>query len=252
MNKQRRKKTKKYEFTGETCLCAGRKLRRIRLLRDILSADAGDLGGWIETENNLSHAGDCWVKGEAKVFDTAMVSDDAVVAGEAHVFECARVSGFSCVEAHAVVCDRAIVRDRAHVRGTACVCKDAVVEGIADVRDTAYVGDTACISGVARVGGEARIIDGTLTTMQQYVCVGPIGRCQTHLTLNFVSGTVAYPGADYPSLDEFITHELEGCPASPDVTRLKAVISFFKAMTKINAKKMYAPPVVTDGNGLCT
>ena len=51
---------KKYEFTGETLEHEGRTLKRIRRLSD------GKLGGWIESEDNLSHYGGAWVCGEAK------------------------------------------------------------------------------------------------------------------------------------------------------------------------------------------
>mgnify|MGYP001264415659 CR=1 FL=1 len=61
---------KKYEFTGETREHLGCTLHRIRALVAIASigVSAGDLGGWIEAEKNLSHDGDAWVYGNAEVF----------------------------------------------------------------------------------------------------------------------------------------------------------------------------------------
>ena len=58
-----------YELTNETKEIGGITLRRIRALRDIPSrrVKAGDLGGWIEKEDNLSHSGDAWVGGNAQV-----------------------------------------------------------------------------------------------------------------------------------------------------------------------------------------
>lgn len=38
-----------------------RTLYSIRALRDFGDVKAGDFGGWIESEDNLSQAGDCWV-----------------------------------------------------------------------------------------------------------------------------------------------------------------------------------------------
>ena len=40
---------RKYEFTGETMVLEGRTLNRIRRIED------GLIGGWIESEKNLSH-----------------------------------------------------------------------------------------------------------------------------------------------------------------------------------------------------
>ena len=66
---------KKYEFTGDTKQHKGLTLRRIRALRDIdrYCVKKGDLGGWIETEDNLSHDGSGWVDDEAIVCSSAVV-----------------------------------------------------------------------------------------------------------------------------------------------------------------------------------
>ena len=48
---------RKYEFTGETRKVHGSTLNRIRALRDFADVKAGELGGWIEKEDNLSHEG---------------------------------------------------------------------------------------------------------------------------------------------------------------------------------------------------
>ena len=58
--------TKKYRFTGETMEYNGIILHRIQALVDFLEVKAGDLGGWIEKEENLSQEGECWVYDESK------------------------------------------------------------------------------------------------------------------------------------------------------------------------------------------
>lgn len=84
---------KKYEFTGETKAFNGTTLHRIRALKDFGDVAAGDLGGWIEKEENLSHDGGCWVSGNAWVFGDARVAGDAWVSGNARVYGNAQVSG---------------------------------------------------------------------------------------------------------------------------------------------------------------
>ena len=49
---------KKYELIDETQEWNGRILHRIRALADFGDVKAGELGGWIEKEENLSHNGD--------------------------------------------------------------------------------------------------------------------------------------------------------------------------------------------------
>lgn len=82
----------KYELTDET---NGSGLRRIRALRDIprCGVKEGDLGGWVESEGNLTQEGDCWVSDDAQVFGNARVCDAAQVCGDARVFDAAVCGG---------------------------------------------------------------------------------------------------------------------------------------------------------------
>ena len=68
---------KKYEFTGETkeirLLFRTATLHRIRATVAFGIVEVGDLGGWIEKEENLSHEGKAWVWGNAKVFSASHV-----------------------------------------------------------------------------------------------------------------------------------------------------------------------------------
>ena len=84
---------KKYEFTGETKTVNGATLHQIRALVDFGNVLAGDIGGWIEKEENLSHDGTAWVSDNAEVYGDAEVSDDAKVCDDARVSGNARVRG---------------------------------------------------------------------------------------------------------------------------------------------------------------
>ena len=64
---------KKYELTNETQVFFGRTLYRIRALISFGNVKAGDLGGWIEKEENLAQDGDAWVSGDARVYGNAWV-----------------------------------------------------------------------------------------------------------------------------------------------------------------------------------
>ena len=68
---------KKFEFTGETKTISlffrTATLHRIRAVAEFGLVKVGDLGGWIEKEENLSHEGKAWVWGNAKVCGDAKV-----------------------------------------------------------------------------------------------------------------------------------------------------------------------------------
>lgn len=126
---------KKYELTTETVEVDGHVLHQIKALRDFANVKAGDLGGWIESESNLSHEGGAWVYdyavvcGDASVFDNAWVRDDAWVYDQAKVGGDAVVCMDAEVYGNAKVSDKALVCDNAKVYGNACVCGNAEVRG---------------------------------------------------------------------------------------------------------------------------
>ena len=93
-------------------------LLRIIAVRDVRpGVKAGDRGGLIESEGNLSHAGTCWVSGSAQVCDSARVS------GSAQVSSSARVSGSAWVSGSAQVSGSAHVYGSARVSGDADLSK---------------------------------------------------------------------------------------------------------------------------------
>jgi carbonic anhydrase/acetyltransferase-like protein (isoleucine patch superfamily) len=98
--------TEKDETTG---------LLRITALRDFGNVKAGDIGGLIEKEENLSHEGNCWVYDNTQVYDDAWVSGDAQVSGDARVFGNARVYGSAVICNYAAISQNALVDATNHV-----------------------------------------------------------------------------------------------------------------------------------------
>lgn len=122
--------SKKYELTGQTKTVSGHTLHRIRAVRDIaypgypeLTIKKGTVGGYVETEANLSQTGAAWVH------DTAMVWENARVYGNAQVSHTAKVHGNAEVFGNADVCNRAEVYGDARVYGEATVQLSAKIGG---------------------------------------------------------------------------------------------------------------------------
>ena len=76
---------KKYELTTESILFYGKKLFRIKALISFGNVTAGDIGGYVEKENNLSHDCNAWVSGNAKVYGDA---DYTTIKGFGTKFRC--------------------------------------------------------------------------------------------------------------------------------------------------------------------
>ena len=109
---------RKYKLTDECMQYEWHKLYRIQSLRSFSNVKEGELGGYIESEDNLSHDGMCWVYEEAKVFGNAKVYNNACVYFYAEVFGNANVFG------NAKVCGNVNVYGKAEVSGDAKVYKN--------------------------------------------------------------------------------------------------------------------------------
>ncbi len=105
-------------------------LHRIRALRDIgEKVKAGDLGGFVESESNLSYESE----------DAAWIFDDAVCTGDGYVDKNSRLFGY------AVVC------------GCAYVSQDSALSAHARIEDDAYI-RCADVCGHARVSGHGMVL----------------------------------------------------------------------------------------------
>ena len=136
---------KKFELTEETLELYGHTLYRIKALKDFSVVHKGDLGGWVEKEDNLSQYGDCWIGDDAKVWGNAEVYGDAYICDDAKVYDNAKVYD------GAIVSCNAEVHEEAQVFGDVTVYDDANVCGKAKV-----FGDTT-VYGYTKICGDAEV-----------------------------------------------------------------------------------------------
>lgn len=137
---------KKYELVKSDWVTRkGKKLYRIRALKNfqnsLFSVKTGDLGGYIQSECNLSQQGNCWVAESSKVYEQACVKGNALIRDNAEIF------GASCIEGSARV------RDSAKVHGFGLFVRDeALVSGEADVSGREYY-----VSGLTSITGNTKV-----------------------------------------------------------------------------------------------
>lgn len=154
--------SKKYKLTNETTVVyRSTTLHRIQALKDFGDVKKGDLGGFVESDENLSQEGNAWIYGDAmvfgnaKVYGNAEVHKNALVYDNAEVYENAKIYGNACVY------------DEAKVYGNACIYGDVQIFGSAKVYDNALahgssiVLGTANVHGGSRIFGDARVYDNT-------------------------------------------------------------------------------------------
>ena len=128
---------KKYKLTDECITIGDKKLYRIEAIKNFADVHKGDKGGFVESEENLSQNGSCWIYDDAKVF------------GDAKVCEATEVYGDAVVLGNTMVYGKAKVFGKARVNGDAKVFGDAQVYGNAKVNGNAEISGNAKISSIS-------------------------------------------------------------------------------------------------------
>lgn len=104
---------RKYKMTSNVKELLGHKLFQIKALKDFGDVKAGDLGGYIEKEENLSHDGNAQICGYAGVFGNAKVFDRAQVFDGARIYGDARVYGKTWIRNNAWIFNDAQISNNA-------------------------------------------------------------------------------------------------------------------------------------------
>ena len=131
---------KKYKLTDDTRKYYGHTIYRIKALKDFGDVKKGDLGGWVESEDNLSQEGDCWVYDNAKVFDTARVCDNAQMHGSSRLLKDSFMYGDAKIFDNVWVSDASVilgtakVHNNSHIYGRAVITGDAIVNKSSDYK----------------------------------------------------------------------------------------------------------------------
>ena len=101
---------------------------QIKALKDFADVKAGDLGGYVASEENLSQEGNCWIYDNAMAIHDARVTDNAIVKDEASIRDKAFLGQ------DVVVSKNAIVRGNAACVGSVTITDIAIIQGNANVR----------------------------------------------------------------------------------------------------------------------
>ena len=145
---------------------------RVQALKNFGDVKVGELGGFVDCEDNLSQEGICWV------YPGAIVKENARVRDNAKVLDCAVISGNAVVRGYAEISERAKVKGHAVVEDHAKVFGGAKVKGHAVISEFAKIGGKMKVCGNARVGGfvelmEDAVVSETICTMNVEVPTEP-------------------------------------------------------------------------------
>jgi len=136
---------KKYVLTDEKIIYKGRELYRIKANKSFGIIDKGEPGGWVESEENLSQTGNCWITKNAKVWGGAKIYENAWVGDNAEIYGNARIY------------DNSWVYQNAKIFGNAQVFENSWVCGQSSVYDNAKIFGDSRIFGKMQISGNVKI-----------------------------------------------------------------------------------------------
>lgn len=151
---------KKFELDKSSKISVdGITLYRIRALKNFGVVKKGDLGGYVEKEENLSQKGNAWIFDNAKAMDDAIVKDDATLHHNATVCDDAIISGSASINENVTIYDQATVSDNAILYGNVTLISNAKIYGKARLYDHVVVSGNAQVYDNARCLQSAKIKD---------------------------------------------------------------------------------------------
>jgi len=183
----------------------------------------GDRGGWVQSLNNLSQNGECWiyehaqvghnaiVSGNAKIYDRAVVFDSAQILGKAKVFGFSQVSGRSQIYGNSMIYDKAIITNDVTIKGDAIVCNNAWIGGSAHINSNAVI-----------------------KSPNDFICVSNLTEEAITFTFTFSNSYVQTPQYSMPmdEFDIFVNNKYD------DPSDLHLLIQYFKSMKNLRIRNL--------------
>ena len=154
---------KKYRLTDEAIEFNGVTLHRIEALKDFGCVKKGDIGGFVQSERNLSHHGNCWIFNDAKAYANSYVEANAVLSCNARICDDAIASGYSFITNDSIVCGRAVIYNKAKISHNAFIGGNAGVYGNSDITGFSKV------VGHSNVTGNAEICNALIEKSSDYI-----------------------------------------------------------------------------------
>lgn len=173
---------RKYVLTNETIKIGSHVLYRIKALINFDDVKSGDLGGFVESDLNLSQEGNCWIYDKACVYEYAKVYENAKIYDYSHIhwnakiyenakiYNNAKVFGNAKVYGHSKVYKKAIIKDYTKVYGHAEVYGETITYDYTKIHENAKVHGEATIHDYTKIYGNAEIFERASIDNNSEIC----------------------------------------------------------------------------------
>ena len=148
---------KKYKLTDEYITIGDKKLYRIEALKDFADVKKGDEGGFVESEDNLSQDGNCWIYDDAKVYENAKICGNALVRRDAEIYGNAIIFSYASIEDNVKIYGNAKIFGHACIYDYAKIFDDVIVYGNVEVYDNVEIYGNTLVGGYVTLLKDAKI-----------------------------------------------------------------------------------------------
>lgn len=225
----------KYELTDTSRMVKNMvnqevKVFQIRSLQDFknLHVKAGQLGGWVETADQLSQEGESWIYSDSVALDDSTVEGDAILIGKSILYRGSRAEGNACIEDSEI--DYSVVKGNAHIKSSSVTGK-SLLGGSALISNSSLCGVdmtkgkivNSTVQSICKTNlvfeKDVNILDCKLTTVDNASCVKDDCRMELVEAENFkvfrLRGAICmkrafFKGKTFLDVNEGFT--LEGAP----------------------------------------
>ena len=129
----------------------------------------GDLGGYVEKEENLSHEGGCWIFEDAEVRDNGRVEGNARLVGNSLVRDNAIVKGYSCLSSSAYVWGNAVLDGATQMKGLVSIGGNSRTNGYVSINGNSQVRGDSVLDGYIFLNGTI-VLESAKLTGEVHLC----------------------------------------------------------------------------------
>lgn len=148
---------KKYKLTDITMEFEGRILYRIKALKDFSDVKKGDLGGWIQSKENLSQEGNCWIYDEAMCMDYARVCDNCTMRDFSAMFNNSRMHDNAVMVDNTMAFDCSTMWDNSIMFGNSKRFENSVMRGDSKIHDCSTISGHSEMLGESELYGDSKL-----------------------------------------------------------------------------------------------
>ena len=151
---------KKYEILMDeenTIEFEGHTLHRIKALKDFNDVKKGDIGGFVENDNNLSHPGDCWIYDDAKAMDNSRMYNDSEMHDNSIVCGYSRMYNNSRMYDNSIMCDYSKMRGYSKMYGNSRIYNNSIMYDYSEIHDKSVMYGDSEMHGNSRLYGDSEL-----------------------------------------------------------------------------------------------